>query len=334
MRPRLGRPASSSCWASLADRRNMAVAGIAAVAQRSPHDVVHGSGYTVVPGAACSSAQHVDLRGTARRLAAGCRHLVHDGRRGVAPQLLRAQAVLLQDVPRRVHPREGVQEMLDTHIAGAVKKSRVVGGVAACQHRFWWTGIRPSRTRRQGPARLPSGVLADARRMRRAQNAKSRRPLLDIPCSSNSAAGSSPLAGKSDTLCFKRAKSRRPNNRQPCEKGRHEHLDAILARRQRPGWGWVACRSAWSMLGPLMPKTPTSAPWPRCGASAAIFRGAEVLLVQRGKGALSGLWSLPGGHIEPGERTQDAALREVGRGDRDRGGTERPLGHPRRVPPR
>ena len=51
--------------------------------------------------------------------------------------------------------------------------------------------------------------------------------------------------------------------------------------------------------------------WPRCGASAAIFRGAEVLLVQRSKGAFEGLWSLPGGHIEPGETAQDAALREV-----------------------
>ena len=45
---------------------------------------------------------------------------------------------------------------------------------------------------------------------------------------------------------------------------------------------------------------PQRAPeWPRCAASAAIFRGSMVLLVQRGKGALKGLWSLPGGHIEP-----------------------------------
>jgi 8-oxo-dGTP diphosphatase len=51
--------------------------------------------------------------------------------------------------------------------------------------------------------------------------------------------------------------------------------------------------------------------WPRCGASAAIFRGGEVLLVERGKGALRGQWSLPGGHIEPGERARAAALREV-----------------------
>jgi 8-oxo-dGTP diphosphatase len=51
--------------------------------------------------------------------------------------------------------------------------------------------------------------------------------------------------------------------------------------------------------------------WPRCGASAAVFRGRTVLLIQRGKGALAGLWSLPGGHIEPGETASAAAGREV-----------------------
>jgi 8-oxo-dGTP diphosphatase len=55
----------------------------------------------------------------------------------------------------------------------------------------------------------------------------------------------------------------------------------------------------------------SNSPWPRCGASAAIFRGGEVLLIERGKGPLRGLWSLPGGHIEPGEAARAAALREV-----------------------
>ncbi|MEO8651533.1 MAG: NUDIX hydrolase [Hyphomicrobiaceae bacterium] len=52
--------------------------------------------------------------------------------------------------------------------------------------------------------------------------------------------------------------------------------------------------------------------WPRPAASAAIFRGDTVLIVERGKGALPGTWSLPGGHIEPGETALDAAAREVG----------------------
>lgn len=51
--------------------------------------------------------------------------------------------------------------------------------------------------------------------------------------------------------------------------------------------------------------------WPRAAASAAIFRAGCVLLVERGKGAARGTWSLPGGHIEPGERAADAAGREV-----------------------
>jgi 8-oxo-dGTP diphosphatase len=52
--------------------------------------------------------------------------------------------------------------------------------------------------------------------------------------------------------------------------------------------------------------------WPRGAASAAIFRGSEVLLIERGKeGPFRGLWSLPGGRIEPGEPARAAALREV-----------------------
>lgn len=52
--------------------------------------------------------------------------------------------------------------------------------------------------------------------------------------------------------------------------------------------------------------------WPRAAASTAVFRGNEILLVKRGpSGARPGLWSLPGGHIEPGETAADAAAREV-----------------------
>ena len=50
--------------------------------------------------------------------------------------------------------------------------------------------------------------------------------------------------------------------------------------------------------------------WPRPAASAAIFRGDTVLIVERGKGALPGTWSLPGGHIEPGEGIPHCLRRE------------------------
>lgn len=40
-------------------------------------------------------------------------------------------------------------------------------------------------------------------------------------------------------------------------------------------------------------------------------KGDEVLLIRRGKPPKAGEWSLPGGHIEPGERLLDAAIREL-----------------------
>lgn len=49
----------------------------------------------------------------------------------------------------------------------------------------------------------------------------------------------------------------------------------------------------------------------RQGASAVILRGDRVLLVERGRAPAMGLWSFPGGHVEPGETALRAALREV-----------------------
>jgi 8-oxo-dGTP diphosphatase len=51
--------------------------------------------------------------------------------------------------------------------------------------------------------------------------------------------------------------------------------------------------------------------WPKAAASVAVFRGPSVLIAERGKGPRAGLWSLPGGHIEPGETAAAAALREL-----------------------
>jgi 8-oxo-dGTP diphosphatase len=50
---------------------------------------------------------------------------------------------------------------------------------------------------------------------------------------------------------------------------------------------------------------------PRSAASACIFRGEAVLLVQRGKPPYQGSWNLPGGSIELGEKAIEAAAREV-----------------------
>ncbi|WP_421994447.1 NUDIX hydrolase [Roseococcus sp.] len=50
-------------------------------------------------------------------------------------------------------------------------------------------------------------------------------------------------------------------------------------------------------------------PW--VGIGVVLFRGDEVLLVQRGKPPRVGSWSLPGGAQHLGETTQMAARREL-----------------------
>ncbi len=50
---------------------------------------------------------------------------------------------------------------------------------------------------------------------------------------------------------------------------------------------------------------------PVLAASVAVFRAGKVLLAQRGKAPGRGLYSLPGGSIEPGETLIAAAQREL-----------------------
>lgn len=47
------------------------------------------------------------------------------------------------------------------------------------------------------------------------------------------------------------------------------------------------------------------------GASAALIRGDEVLLIRRAYAPFRYMWTLPGGGIEPGESPEDCAAREV-----------------------
>lgn len=62
---------------------------------------------------------------------------------------------------------------------------------------------------------------------------------------------------------------------------------------------------------------------PILAASAAIFRDGRMLVAQRGKPPLAGIWSLPGGAVELGETVIDAAVRETAE---EVGSTVRPRG--------
>ena len=69
------------------------------------------------------------------------------------------------------------------------------------------------------------------------------------------------------------------------------------------------------MTETLSPQTPAATPRPpvrpTLAASAAVFRGPLVLLARRAMNPGAGLWSLPGGRVEPGETLAEAAAREV-----------------------
>ena len=56
---------------------------------------------------------------------------------------------------------------------------------------------------------------------------------------------------------------------------------------------------------------PNNQQLPILAASACVRRGAEVLLVQRGKEPGKGKWAFPGGKVCWGETTSQAALREL-----------------------
>ena len=50
---------------------------------------------------------------------------------------------------------------------------------------------------------------------------------------------------------------------------------------------------------------------PVLAASAAVFRGQEVLLIKRNQEPFKGQWGLPGGKVEFGETLVQAAIREA-----------------------
>lgn len=50
---------------------------------------------------------------------------------------------------------------------------------------------------------------------------------------------------------------------------------------------------------------------PALTADAVLLKGNEVLLIRRGHAPFQGLWAIPGGFVEVGERVEDACRREL-----------------------
>ncbi|WP_089717334.1 NUDIX hydrolase [Candidatus Entotheonella palauensis] len=49
----------------------------------------------------------------------------------------------------------------------------------------------------------------------------------------------------------------------------------------------------------------------RLVAGVYAMRGSEILILERAAGMMLGFWSVPGGHVDPGETPQQAAVREL-----------------------
>ena len=78
----------------------------------------------------------------------------------------------------------------------------------------------------------------------------------------------------------------------------------LIGIRQRTG--------CWLASAQLLPAAQMSSirQFPTLGVSACIWRGGQVLLIQRAKPPI-GVWAFPGGHVEPGERLEAAVAREL-----------------------
>jgi len=51
--------------------------------------------------------------------------------------------------------------------------------------------------------------------------------------------------------------------------------------------------------------------WPRVGVGAVIVQNKKILLVERAAPPAAGMWAVPGGKVNPGERLQVALKREI-----------------------
>ena len=62
----------------------------------------------------------------------------------------------------------------------------------------------------------------------------------------------------------------------------------------------------------MSPQPPAGKPEPvQCAGAVVLDAAGRLLLVRRGQAPSAGLWSVPGGRVEPGESAAEAAVREV-----------------------
>lgn len=102
-----------------------------------------------------------------------------------------------------------------------------------------------------------------------------------------------------------------------CEGCYRHHPNRGCARRVRDVeklWSVIAWRAGGRACDtPLMPTY--EYPRPAVSTDIAVLRGApgarELLLVRRGEPPFEGMWALPGGFVEEGERLSEAAEREL-----------------------
>lgn len=65
------------------------------------------------------------------------------------------------------------------------------------------------------------------------------------------------------------------------------------------------------MTDPATPESPVQPAGPVVAVGSVCVTEGRILLIQRGRGVLTGSWSLPGGHVRHGEGLAEAALREL-----------------------
>lgn len=74
-------------------------------------------------------------------------------------------------------------------------------------------------------------------------------------------------------------------------------------------------------------------PRPEVCVGAVVVHEGRLLLVRRGRGAAVGLWSVPGGRVEPGETLATATVRELREETGLHGTCQRYLGWVERIGP-